>query len=259
VLIVRKPENGYASLCPQFSGDIGCWGGINERGIAIGELSQSCHDTTFHGINGAFRMRMVMDYASTADKALTIMNSNRDCGWNFIISDGKIPAGYAIEQTANLIYVGEWLNPTESTPPFWAIENVVRRGNLFINQALAETQRDRYDPSGLSGFILFLLFQNPYFVVWSQYKAISKEIEQHWGTLSLNSTMALIRDVYQGDTDPVFNFMQKLGAYVAAHQWVACPETGDMVIAFAEGDTLADRTIVHYFNLFDLLAAEPPP
>ncbi len=259
VLIIRNPENGYASMCPQFSGDIGCWGGgINEMGIGIGELSQWCQDTTFHGINGAFRMRMVMDYASSAEEALDIMNSNRTCGWNFIVSDSKIPAGFIIEQTANLVYVGEWMNPTESTQPFWAIENVVRRGNLFISPLLADVQRDRYDPSGFIGFILLLLGQNSYFIPWSQYKAISEEIEKQWGTLDLNSTMSLIRDVYLGNTDPVFNLMQKIGSYVAAHQWVASPETGDMVIAFAEGETLADRKPVHYFNLFDLLEAEPP-
>ena len=258
VMIVRDPDNGYASLCPEFAGDIVCWGGINEHGIAIGELSQSSQDTTFHGINGAFRMRMVMDYASTSEEALTIMNSNRTCGWNFIVSDGTIPCGFVIEQTANYVYVGNWMSPTESIDPFWPIEDVVRRGNLYISPVLAATQRDLYDPSGVSGFIQFLLRKNPYFVVWSQYKAISDEIQNQFGTLTMNSTMMLLRDVYTGQTDIVFKFIQLLGGYVPGHQWVAYPKTGDLVICFASQDTIASDNPVHYFNLFALLDAEPP-
>ena len=95
-------------------------------------------------------------------------------------------------------------------------------------------------------------------MVWSQYKAISDEIQNHWGTLTMNSTMTLLRDVYTGKTDIVFMFMQLIGAYFSAHQWVAYPHTGEMVVSFAEGETKADRNPVHYFNLFDLLEAEPP-
>jgi hypothetical protein len=259
VLIVRNPEKGYASLSPQFSGEIVSWGGINEMGIAVGELSQTSRDTTFHGINGAFRMRMVMDYASTAQEALHIMNSNRTCGWNFIVSDGNIPNGFVIEQTANLVYIGDWNNPTESIEPFWAIEDVVRRGNLYIAPSLASSQRDIYNPSGLPGFLRFLFGGDVYFVVWSQYKAISEEIERQHGTLNLNSTITLMRYVYDGETDPVFNFMQIIGAYVSGHQWVAYPESGEMVISFSDGSTLAHETPIHYFNLFELLEATPPP
>jgi hypothetical protein len=74
----------------------------------------------------------------------------------------------------------------------------------------------------------------------------------------MNSTMTLLRDVYTGKTDFVFWFMQQLMSYTAAHQWVAYPETGEMVISFAEGETLADETDVHYFNLYELIEAEPP-
>jgi hypothetical protein len=258
ILIVRNPDNGYASLCPEFAGDIVSLGGINEQGIAIGELSQWSRDKTFHGINAAFRMRMVMDHASTFKDALVIMNSNRTDGWNFIISDGAIPCGMVVEQTANYVYVGDWMNPTESIDPFWSIVDVVRRGNLYISPVLAATQRELYDPSGVSGFIHFILKKNPYFVEWSQYKAISDEIQNQWGTLTMNSTMTLLRDIYTGKTNIVFKFMQLENWFAPSHQWVACPFTGEMVIAFSKGETLADRNPVHYFKLFELLKEEPP-
>ena len=204
---------------------------------------------------------MVLDYAATAEEAINIMNSNRTCGWNFIISDGKIPRGYIIEQTANLVYVGAWFDPIESTYPFWEIEDVVRRNVMFISPVCAATQqqREHYDPSGLRGFLLFLMGKNRYFTGWSQYRALSKEFENQWGTLDLNITMSLLRDVYLGKTDVLFSVMQKLRSFKALHQWVACPETGNMAISFADADNeTACENPVHYFKLSELLEAEPP-
>jgi hypothetical protein len=40
--------------------------------------------------------------------------------------------------------------------------------------------------------------------------------------------------------------------------WVACPETGDMVVCFATKDKIAFSNPVHYFNFYELLNATPP-
>jgi len=263
VLIVRKPDNSYASIYPISAGAVYSWGGVNEKGIAISANTCVTYDSTFLGISAAFRMRMALDYANNTDEVIKIINSNRTCGWNFIISDGKIPIGYVIEQTANLVYFGTWFHPVESKDPFWEIENVVRRTPMFISPTCAATepQRKHYDPSGLRGFLLFLMKKNLYFTVWSKYKALSKEFENQWETLDLNSTMTLLRDVYLGKTDFLFFILQKSksSCYKALHQWVACPETGDLVISFSDDNAnTACENPVHYFNMFELLEAEPP-
>lgn len=260
VLIVRNPYNRYASVYSSSAGSIYSWGGINEEGIAIGANTCLTNDSTFHGISCAFRMRMVLDYAETAEEAIDIINSNRTCGWNFIISDGRVPIGYVIEQTASNVYVGSWDDPIEETDPFWKIENVIRRCPMFISPVCAATQEHRkhYDPSGLRGFILFLFGKNLYFTVWSKYKALSKEFEKQWGTLDLNSTMSILREVYLGKTDLLFFVTQKLSSYKAMHQWVACPKTDDMVISFADAkNETACENLVHYFKMSELLEAEP--
>lgn len=261
VLMVRNPDRGYASVVPEFAGDISCWGGINERGVGVSETTCLTYDTTFQGISAAFRMRMVLDRAATAEKAIAIMTENRTCGWNFIVSDGNIPRGYVIEQTANLVYVGTWFDSVEDISPFWAIEDVVRRGPCFINPMCAATQKERpfYDPSGLRGFVLYMLGKNPYFSVWSLYRAVSRGIERHHGELDANSTMELLRDAYMGKTDMVFLLLQLMGTYRSFHQWVACPETGDILVSFADKTHPATRNPVHHFNLHELVAAEPPP
>ena len=263
VLIIREPSYGYASLDPSFAGFVGSLGGINENGVGV-EVLTCWSDDEWLGNPMVFRQRMVLDYAFSVDDAVDILNSNRTCGWNFIVSDGKIPVGFAVEQTANVSYVGTWDDHVESIHPFWEIDHVVRRTNIFIAPATAATQRDQYNPR----FFPFLstLFDKkllswssvPSFVPWLHYKSLSKGLEKHWGKLDLNNTMSMFRDVYKGKTNIVFFLIQKLEMYTTLHQWVACPETGDFVISFASCDKNAFDNPIHYFNLFELLTSEKP-
>ena len=259
ILLVRQPDNGYASVYPVSAGAIYSWGGVNERSIAIAANTCLTSDSTFNGISIAFRIRMVLDHAISAYDAIDIINENRTCGWNVIISDGKIPMGYVIEQTANLVYTGTWFHPVESTDPFWEIENVVRRTPMFISPNCAATQqyRKNYDPSGLRGFLLFLMGKNLYFTVWSKYRALSKNFENQFGSLDLNNTISMLRDTYLGETDFLFRLTQKISPYKSLHQWVVCPKTGEIVICFAdaENDT-ACKNPVHYFKMSELIKAK---
>jgi len=258
ILIVRDPDVGYASLYPEFAGDIFSWAGINEKGIAIGETSCSTDDYSYEGVSSAFRMRMVLDTASTGQEAIDIMGANRTDGWNFVISDGNVPEGFAMEQTKNICYVGRWDDPNETITPFWSVEGLVRRVPFFIHPDTAATERDLYNPSGIRGLILFLQGKNGAFGCWNFYRTISQAIERRAGKLDLAGTMNMIRDIYKGKTDLLFFIIQKIGFVNSVHQWVACPETGDLAIAFAKGNVFAFKNPVHYFNLFDELTETPP-
>jgi len=257
-LMIRKPDNAFSSIYPFYPGDVISLGGFNEKGVGIGELTIICSDTQFQGINSGFRMRMVLDYAADVYQAIEIMNSNRTCGWNFIVSDGNMPEGFAIEQSANYEYTGSWCDPIESTNPFWAIKDVVRRGNCYINPLLAKNEREIYDPTGLIGFMKFIFNKNLYYGPWMQYKAISDEFEKQYGLLNLSNTMEIIRNVYSGDTNLIFKFIQIRRFYESRHLWVACPKTGDMLICFGDNTKKANENPVHYFNMFELLNSEPP-
>jgi len=258
VLMVRNPDNAHASIYPDFSGNVVSIGGMNEKGVCVSELTIISSDTNFQGINGGFRMRMVLDYADDIYEAKEIMNSNRTCGWNFVISDGNFPVGLAIEQSANFEYTGMWCDPVESTEPFWEIRDVVRRNNCYINPLLAKTERDRYKPNGFIGFVRWILRKDRTFIPWTQYKALSNEIEKQHGTLDLNSTMDLLRDVYNGETSLMFRYMQNRNFYSCGHQWVGCPKTGELVISFGDHENNAFVNPVHYFNFYELLNSEPP-
>ena len=264
ILIVRKPNNGYASLYPSIACDIGIVGGINENSIGIGyKLSWSPEDKTFHGTPKEFRMKMILDHASTVEEAIDIINANKTKGANFIISDGKIPIGFVVEQSANLSYVGTWNNTVESNRPFWRIDHVVRRTNCFVDHTLASVQRHHYSPRS---FLLWLLWkvdfleENNLFPHWKHYWVLSKDIEKHWGDLNLNNTMSILRTVYSGKTDISWAILTKIFEFFRPmHQWVACPETGDIVISFASADRAAHENPAYYFNMYELLNSEPPP
>ena len=257
VLIVRKPANGYASVTPSVAGSLHGGGGFNEKGIAVGMQTCWSNDTTLHGIPAVFRVQMVLDHAAGIEEAVEYLITNRTAGWNFIVSDSKIPVGYAVETTANHSYVGTWNDAIEATHPFWELKDVVRRTNFFIAPEIAATQRRCYDPSGIKGFIRIFTENDPFFVIWRSYKAVSEEIEKNYGTINLNSSMEWFQRTYAGDTDVVLKILIKLAEGTsfnrAWNMWVACPATGDIVVSFAEKDKIAFDTPYHYFNLFKLL------
>jgi len=214
VLIVRESVGSYSSVSPSEPGMVSVSDGFNEKEIAVGMLSSWSNDETVKGIGVGFRVRMVLDFAASIYDAIDILVSNKTLGYNFIVSDGKIPIGFAVEATANLSYAGTWDTLSESTPPFWKIENVVRRANLFINKTTADTQRKQYHP-GIFPLISIIFRLNKMSEIsissaspWMHYIAISKGIESEWGNLDLNKTMSQLRDIYLGKTDIRFFLMQ---------------------------------------------------
>jgi hypothetical protein len=133
---------------------------------------------------------------------------------------------------------------------------VRRVASLYIDPACAalEHNRYRYDPSGLIGFVWFLLGTSYMFMGWTHYKALSNDIENKYGSLELNETMSLLRDEYSGNTDIFMKFIRTFHYDLEC----LCPETGEMVISFARDNTLACYNQVYYFNVNELFNATPP-
>ncbi len=262
ILIIRDPDEGYASMIPSVAGAMHGGGGINEQGIAIGQQVCWSKDYTFQGTPAVIKVQMVLDHASSAEEAYAILTSNKTLGWNFIVSDSKIPIGYAVEITGNYSYIGTYNDPTEGKYPFWNIENVVRRTNFFIDPDIAKTQRDKYNPGGILNFIKLVLRTDVFYAVWRSYKVNSEGIEDNWGSMDLNSTMNMIRNGYSGKTDFLLWLIVTLAEGTsfnrAWNMWVADPESGDMVVCFASKDAISFENPVHYFNFYDLLYEAHP-
>jgi hypothetical protein len=265
LVIIRKPQNGYASFAPSLAGEVDCESGMNEKGIVVGMLSSWSHNETYQGIEVGFRMRMVLDRAATADEAIAIITSNRTLGYNYVLSDGKIPVGFALETNADRFYVGTWDDSSEATRPFWVMDHVVRRTNMYIDPTMAASQRAWYNPN-IFPLLSVLLGINPMGNTsisaassWIHYEALSTGIKHTWGAMNLTNAMGLLRQVYLGKTDVRFFMMQKAKARTTIYQFVSCPQTGDFLVSFATAKKSAYQNNVHAFNLFDLLNESPPP
>jgi acyl-CoA:6-aminopenicillanic acid acyl transferase len=255
-IFIRNPSNRYSSISPGFAGCVFSWDGINEKGISISETTVLTNDQSYNGISAAFRMRMVLDYANTIDDAIEIMNNNKTCGWNFIISDANIPSGVVIEQTLSFSYIGSWDNPNESIDPFWKIENVVRRTPCFISPLCASVELNRicYDPTTCSSLLNYILGKNNLFGIWTHYRVLSQDIEKNYGKIDLNLSIIILRDEYSGNTDFIMNIINNiLGGYQPLYQWASNPKTGEIVISFADRNHYAYETPIYYLNFFNYI------
>jgi len=278
VLIVRKPDDGYASIYPTFAGLIGYVGGFNEEGITIGSsLSWCMNDISNQGCPIGIRIKMALDKSSDIDEAISVIDSNKTRGFNCVISDSETKTGVVIELSVNHSYIGSWDDPKESNMPFYGIENVVRRGNFYVNRTMAKLQRSRYNPISLLGFILnsdvkrllgkYDSYKYRYFPETQHYKILSRQLKKNWGDLDLDSTIEILRSIYRKDIRAyIFNLPFLLAKMIYKnrlynvdnYQWVVCPETGEFLIAFCQGETRSQENEIHNFNMNDLWDATPP-
>ena len=147
-----------------------------------------------------------------------------------------------------------------SFAPFWPITHVVRRTNCFLDPSIAETQRAHYNPHHISYWTGLLKSDpEPWVVIWNHYKALSKGIKEHYGDLSINLTVFMMRQVYHGGYDPLWNIILKQRTnWTTWWQWVACPSTGDLKISFADGPISAHKNTVFSINLLKTIEQKKP-
>jgi len=255
VVVVRKPNDGFASIYPSSPFSIGIEGGFNNKGICIGWNLSMCKYHKLGGIPIALRQLMVLDHTSSLNDAVRIVNNNRNIGCSIVISDSKKPDAIVIEQNPNHYYVGSWDDPIESAGIFWKINDVVRRTNFFISPKLLKNQRNLLGPKFLKNLLsnqkLFLWLFSPLF---RHYVGLSKGIEKNLGNLDITKTMDVLRSTYKGETDTLFSFIQKIFKIQKSwDQWVACPKTGDLLISFAQNGKNAFESPIHHINFFELL------
>ena len=79
------------------------------------------------------RIRTTIDHAEELDDALELMDTGCVGGMNNIISDGTTSEAVIREEIWNYTYIGTYDSSDEDTSPFWTIDNVIRRKNMFIH------------------------------------------------------------------------------------------------------------------------------
>jgi hypothetical protein len=255
VLVVCNPEEDNAFLYPTNAG-YSVEDGFNEKGVSVCNLWSANNDITPNGSPMGVRLFEALYMADNADEAIKIITSNKTFGYNYIICDGKIPKGYAVETTANFTYIGSWNNSSEKTYPFYQMKDVIRRSNCFIDPTLAATQRDIYNPRSI---IYLLKWKKNYGSVnsWFRYKAMSNGIQRLYGNINLMNAIGIMRNLYWGKYNFFWLLLTLRARMFAEWQWAACPITGDMLLSYISRDNLAFENDYYHFNLFELLERNP--
>jgi hypothetical protein len=252
VLIIAKPDNGYAFMYPTFAGYV-VESGVNEKGICISNTASPSKDEKDTGVPVGTRVLEVLFHASTLEEAINILNKNRTFGYDFLISDVNKNTGYVLEQTANLTYIGIWNDTCESKRPFCQLDHIIRRINCFINPETAATQRDYYSLKDIR-YLLHFKFGSMY--EWYRYKAISNGYKKYNGDLDLYNALSIIRNVYIGKYGGIIWYVVKnfgLKNFNSWYQWSYSPKTGDMLICYANQNKAASKNPIHHFNFFNSL------
>ena len=258
VVLVRKPDIGYDSVSIALPGCICVEEGMNERKIVISYTNIIVDDYSKQGVPMGLRQRMVLDNADSYLDAIDIMNQNKVCGKNFLISDGKIPVSVVMEQDANNSYVSTWDDDLEKTYPSRVINNTVRRGNFFLNYSIAGLNDNFYKKSTFLRFVLFLLdfkVEYNYYYTLLHFTVLSDEVEKNWGNFDHNLSINVLRNIYSGKTNLFYGLINKLGgSYRNSWSQISyCPETGDIILSFAKDGQTAFKQEINRFNFNDLV------
>ncbi len=275
ILIVRQPIGGHASLIPSVAFKMNLGGGINEKGIGLSVQVSPSKDYQLSGMPIGIKNQLILDKSSSIYDAIDYINTNKTIGLNYIISDAEGSLGKVVEVASNMLYVGSWNDQVENTPPFYSIENVVRRTNFFIEPKIAKTQRNYYDIGGFDGFFRFFIksiesaifnndevFSTDYmYPLFRSYTVVSKNIEKNFGELDLVNTLEILNKIYNDKCDILIKSMIYIGkvlgkdyhVFESWNQWSADLKTGDMLLSFAEKNSYASENNAHIFNLYNLI------
>ncbi|HOV33214.1 MAG TPA: C45 family autoproteolytic acyltransferase/hydrolase [Candidatus Hydrogenedens sp.] len=135
VLIVWRPKGKKPYMMLSWAGGIGSVSGMSATQLTIGEMTLPSPNATYDGMPLFVTMRRVLEQ-NTLDEAVDILKKGpQTSGWNFIVGDGKIPAGRALEVDAKRVVVYTDNDPKESEETeHWSIPDAVRRTNHPINK-----------------------------------------------------------------------------------------------------------------------------
>lgn len=209
VILIWRPTGGHPFMMIGWAGGIGSVSGMNSRGITFGEMTLPSPDATFDGLPLFLQMRLVLEQCGTLDEAVAFMeNCNRTTGWNFIIGDGKIPDGRALETDAKYctVFAPMDMKETDETG-HWGMEDCVRRTNhpvgleqlLRLGVAYGEQYGMKVE-SAADLQALRPLLQG--LETWLRYEYLSREIEKLSGKLDVREAVRILATgpVHQDNT-----------------------------------------------------------
>ncbi len=218
VVLVWRPAGGIPFMMVGWAGGIGSVSGMNAQGITIGEMTLPSPDATFDGLPLFLQMRLVLEKTDNLTEAVSFFETcKRTTGWNFILGDGKIPDGRALETDAKHCTVFGPMDPKESEATgHWGMEDAVRRTNHPIGAEqllrLAKAFGHEYgltveSAEEIQPLLPLLKGQD----TWQRYEWLSKEIERQPGAIDIAEAIQILASgpVHCNDTLHAFVFDPK--------------------------------------------------
>jgi hypothetical protein len=125
-VVIAKPQSGYAFMAQCLPGTIGHYRGMNVQCITTGEPTSDSADRNLRAharITHAMHMRKIIQYASSIDDAIAIMQQLKGTtGYNHSIADAKVPTAVDIEASCNQMGI---IYPQPETDALWSTNQFV--------------------------------------------------------------------------------------------------------------------------------------
>jgi len=189
-LYVGVPEKGVPFALVTYAGCVGAVTGMNAEGLTFGEMTSSSSRETLEGLPLFFICRRLLQYCKTIEDAEQMVKAYpRTTGWNFVISDAKVPTARAFEVDAAEVAVFRPNDPAENDPPIhWPMPDSVRRTNHYISRKMQPYQAKRAGiPLALGRLAIRSLD------TWQRYASLSHWVKTHRGKIDARLARALLQ------------------------------------------------------------------
>jgi isopenicillin-N N-acyltransferase-like protein len=228
MLLVAKPQGKFAFAAPSYAGLVGVVSGMNEKGIAVGEIGAGATEAerNFNGTPMPFLLRTVLETCDTAVKAAAVFeNAKRTAGYNFVFGDPGNNTARACETSSQYFAVYKDNDPNEKAIPgnLAAPDCVFRAEGICDQKRIAETKHDTVAQC-------------------HRYQVMGKGIKDNYG--KIDSAIAI-------------KIAQAAAMDGNLHSVIYCNTDRELWVANAVGMTRASETEYKHFRMADLLAAKP--
>jgi hypothetical protein len=229
ILVVAKPEGKFKFVAPSYAGFVGVVSGMNEKGIALGEIGAGAGvaERNFNGIPMPFLLRRILETCDSAEKAAQMVQSSpRTAGFNFVFGDPDHQTGRATESSSKYFAMYGDNDPEEAKAAGnHVMENVIIRADGVADaKRIAEAKHETVGQD-------------------DRYQKMAQMIRAEYGTIDAAKARAISRAV----------------AMTGSLHCVVYNNTDrEIHVANAVGLTRACETLYLHFRLADLFAAQAP-
>ncbi|MCM8812097.1 MAG: C45 family peptidase [Candidatus Omnitrophica bacterium] len=139
-VFVHHPKNGKRFVSLGWLGFTGVISGINEEGIAVGEIGSETVDQDMKGTPMPFLLRRVLQESEELEEAVEIIRTaERTTGYNYLFSDAQTKRAVALETTKSHCAVF-WIDQEPEAPYRISVENVIFRADTAFDPQVRDLQ-----------------------------------------------------------------------------------------------------------------------